>query len=1508
MGAVESTDEENSVIRFVDSVEIRHEKDTSSYGQEHVSTDFVPDGRDWISHVPKADDSHGIATVAPADTMLYEGTYEDFEILGDTAVQTSNEGDFEIAGSQADLNIEEEDESPEGLKYFKPPRRTSYKKKAKDVQDGGKSSSRDSVLSVLNSSSKLASLFGQDRASFTGGNESLTYTAPKQPKKEKQAGGGETAILCATAVHAYKYVNGQYASQGKLGAAVLANHSANDYKILIYASKQQQVTTGKIHGNFSFTVQGSNYASFYDDQRQTWSLCFNSDKDITNFAKQVGLSKFNSASSTLCTQDLIPGDGMAIELGDALEVKYTGWLWTNNNFGKVFDGNTETDKTFKFKTGKGKVIKGWEQGVIGMKKGGKRLIAIPSTLAYGEKGVPSRVPPNSPLLFEVDVLRIKSNRETTESPVTFQEPATPQNTDRLPDILAEPSGSRKRSTDSISQLSAPIDSGIKGRTASITEQLSQSPEKGTDKARLLARMSKMGKNPLSIPGAVAAEPENYDMMVESEQEIPPSAEPHVRDRTESNTTSPPPISSNPHPNVRAKPHPPPRPASFQVHPEVHQPIHNPAPPAPQPIQQPVMNPQPMMQPAFTPQQQVALYQPPMSMPSMGYPMMAPQPHIITAPYAVPPPPAPPPPPQPTANDAMVPVLMAETRQQQGEIRMSIGKLSDKIDELSNKVERHQQSSGHMAGQLTPVGQMGVGAFGNPQAAMEAAVLVHNINRIVQENEKLKAEGTEKTKKIELLNDKISDLLQKNQRFVEQSNTMLEQRSDSLQVNSAQSQARVLSLEQERISMSGELTTAKTHLASLQNEVTSLRQKEAELSSQLSKVTSEAEKFRNELTRTKDSHTESAEQGDKLKQSLKEEKQTRKRLESKVDHIEEELNDLKHEKETLERGLGDRKKKHVADKKKFEEELEELRAQQEEEIKFLKEKHRKEKQSSGSVTAKQVSQAEAELETRWTEKAEKMVAQTEEKWKRRFQEVSDEKEETFQKLAEFQEKCSTLKTREDEQDEKIKDLQEKLEDLEGIREKYTRLQASQGDKDSEMETLRTTQQELDALQTKYQEVRSRTLKMKERFEEQLASAEEERESAVSEAYSKGVKEGKEQAGANKEQPSVNVADEVKRIMNTVFYMLRSEFEADDTYTGSDIMAVILKTIKEVTVKLVSGKSVEKKDSEGEEQEEEDDEEEEEEEEEEEAKDEDEDDEEADDEEEDDDEEEEAKVEGKEEEKLVNGELVEKEESEDEDEEESEEEEVEEKHKQIKQGVDEVDEEDEGDDEKESSTAVTEEERESDNTQKEELGVNVEQQMEQKEDLKTSEESKQDDNSVEPEVVIEDSNDGILESSNGPESKENIDNTDNSSEDDSFQGNQIDVPSLEELSEEADDENSRTELDRTVDSSPENVAQSVPDESKESPPEPFHIAVAEEKEELPKEEQGTQEAQVDTAQSNTTSEDKLKSLFGDDGHDDVEATFGSLSKKKEEEKPDSPPPRDVPPPLFDDDDDDDLDWFK
>ncbi|CAB4009557.1 FK506-binding 15-like, partial [Paramuricea clavata] len=262
--------------------------------------------------------------------------------------------------------------------------------------------------------SKLSSLFGADQAAFNSSkNDSLTYTAPKQPKKQTASAGQETppAVIHAVAVQVFKFVNGQYASQGKLGVAVLGNHVKKEYRLLVYAGKKQQVTSAKITSSFSFVVQANNYSSFYDDARSSWSLRFDSSQAVIDFAKQVGLARYNSTPGNLIKQDLQPGDGQAIESGDAIEVKYTGSLWTNNTFGKVFDSNATADKLFKLRPGKGKVIKGWEDGVLGMKKGGKRLLAIPPELAYGDKGVPSRVPPKSTLLFEVEISRVKFSKE-----------------------------------------------------------------------------------------------------------------------------------------------------------------------------------------------------------------------------------------------------------------------------------------------------------------------------------------------------------------------------------------------------------------------------------------------------------------------------------------------------------------------------------------------------------------------------------------------------------------------------------------------------------------------------------------------------------------------------------------------------------------------------------------------------------------------------------------------------------------------------------------------------------------------------------------------------------------------------------------------------------------------------------------------------------------------------------------------------------------------------------------
>uniref|UniRef100_A0A2I3MT64 peptidylprolyl isomerase n=1 Tax=Papio anubis TaxID=9555 RepID=A0A2I3MT64_PAPAN len=220
---------------------------------------------------------------------------------------------------------------------------------------------------------RLASLFGLDQAAAGHGNEFFQYTAPKQPKKGQgtAATGNQAtpktapatmstpAILVATAVHAYRYTNGQYVKQGKFGAAVLGNHTAREYRILLYISQQQPVTVARIHVNFELMVRPNNYSTFYDDQRQNWSIMFESEKAAVEFNKQVCIAKCNSTSSldAVLSQDLIVAEGPAVEVGDSLEVAYTGWLFQNHVLGQVFDSTANKDKLLRLKLGSGKVIK-----------------------------------------------------------------------------------------------------------------------------------------------------------------------------------------------------------------------------------------------------------------------------------------------------------------------------------------------------------------------------------------------------------------------------------------------------------------------------------------------------------------------------------------------------------------------------------------------------------------------------------------------------------------------------------------------------------------------------------------------------------------------------------------------------------------------------------------------------------------------------------------------------------------------------------------------------------------------------------------------------------------------------------------------------------------------------------------------------------------------------------------------------------------------------------------------
>jgi FKBP-type peptidyl-prolyl cis-trans isomerase len=106
--------------------------------------------------------------------------------------------------------------------------------------------------------------------------------------------------------------------------------------------------------------------------------------------------------TTLEKKDEKVGTGPACKSGDKVRVHYTGTLLD----GTKFDSSLDRNEPFEFTLGQGMVIKGWDEGVVGMKKGGKRKLTIPSDKAYGKTGSPPKIPPDAPLVFDVELVEI----------------------------------------------------------------------------------------------------------------------------------------------------------------------------------------------------------------------------------------------------------------------------------------------------------------------------------------------------------------------------------------------------------------------------------------------------------------------------------------------------------------------------------------------------------------------------------------------------------------------------------------------------------------------------------------------------------------------------------------------------------------------------------------------------------------------------------------------------------------------------------------------------------------------------------------------------------------------------------------------------------------------------------------------------------------------------------------------------------------------------------------------
>ncbi|HVJ89190.1 MAG TPA: FKBP-type peptidyl-prolyl cis-trans isomerase, partial [Labilithrix sp.] len=175
----------------------------------------------------------------------------------------------------------------------------------------------------------------------------------------------------------------------------LDNHT---HKALIEADEQATAAAG-VGGTPAFFV-GPYYVSGaqpYGKFRKLVDLVLNPPPTPPSVASAP------VASSSLVSKDLAVGTGPEVKVGDKVKVHYTGTLTD----GTEFDSSRPRGTPFTFEVGRGVVIKGWDQGLVGMKVGGKRRLTIGSDFAYGDRGVPPKIPPKSTLVFDIELLAIE---------------------------------------------------------------------------------------------------------------------------------------------------------------------------------------------------------------------------------------------------------------------------------------------------------------------------------------------------------------------------------------------------------------------------------------------------------------------------------------------------------------------------------------------------------------------------------------------------------------------------------------------------------------------------------------------------------------------------------------------------------------------------------------------------------------------------------------------------------------------------------------------------------------------------------------------------------------------------------------------------------------------------------------------------------------------------------------------------------------------------------------------
>ncbi|XP_043589090.1 FK506-binding protein 15-like [Bombus pyrosoma] len=216
----------------------------------------------------------------------------------------------------------------------------------------------------------------------------------------------KTEVIIAKAVHAFKLQNGAYISIGKLGMALTGNLATRIYQIVLYKSKQEHVSVVTLTPDFLYIIQPKNYSSYYDSNKENWSILFENNDICIEFAREVGLARYfskNGRIENVLYQDLSPvNKDVTVKEGDNISIKY--FIVT-----EITQPLKDIPTTFQTMTVEISIDDNWERTLLGSVKGLKRILFVPSNKQIS---LGPGFPKEKDILIEVQVVDIQTPGET----------------------------------------------------------------------------------------------------------------------------------------------------------------------------------------------------------------------------------------------------------------------------------------------------------------------------------------------------------------------------------------------------------------------------------------------------------------------------------------------------------------------------------------------------------------------------------------------------------------------------------------------------------------------------------------------------------------------------------------------------------------------------------------------------------------------------------------------------------------------------------------------------------------------------------------------------------------------------------------------------------------------------------------------------------------------------------------------------------------------------------------